>query len=375
MLHATPYRGPDKRGTMTQRREPDSRAIPHAGDGPSRDGVPVSWILAVLLRARRAILIATGVGVLLGVLWAVLSSPTYTSTFSFLPQSSDDGRAGGLASLAGQFGIPLGAIGGMSQPPQLYADLLKTPEVLAPIARESFPVNASGLKRPLSEFLNVHGDDSAVVRELTIRALREKVIASSVAVRTTNAVYVTVRTRSPQVSLSIAQRLLAGLNEYNRVTRQSQAAQERQFVEGRLAEARTSLRQAEDALQQFLQANRQFNSSPQLTFQQERLQREVALQQQLVTGLAEQFENARIREVRDTPVITLVERPRLAILPDPRGRVRKVIVSTLVACVLACAVVLGRAGWRRQQETAENDVSYAMLATEWRRVRETFKKA
>src|SRR5207245_3853543 len=149
-------------------------------------------------------------------------------------------------------------------------------------------------------------------------------------------------TRSAWVSLGIADRLLAGLNQFNLSARQSQAAAERRFVEGRLEEARASLRAAEDALQRFLQANRQIANSPQLTFQRDRLDRDVTLQQQLVTGLVQQYEDARIREVRDTPVITVIERPAIAVRPDPLRRVMTVGAGLFVSLFLVISWVLIR---------------------------------
>ena len=120
-----------------------------------------------------------------------------------------------------------------------------------------------------------------------------------------------------------------------------------------------------------MQSNRQFNA-PQLTFQQQRLQREVTLQQQVVTALAQQYEDARIREVRDTPVITVLEKPTLPVLPDPRGRLLLVTMGTLAALLLGAVVVLAREGMRRGRGEDEGDASYAMLATEWQRIRRMF---
>ncbi len=318
---------------MTQ---PSARARPQqpSGDQIPARGADVSllWILAVLLRDRRAIVLFASVGAAISILIALLQGPRYTSTFSFIPQSTLGQGSDGLANLASQFGISVGALRGPSQSPQLYADLLQTREVLSVIASDT--VSTGRERVPLSVFLGVAGSDTARVHERTMRVLREKVISSSVATRTTGAVTVRARTESPEVSLQIAERLLEGLNRFNLVTRQSQAREERRFTEERLSAARASLRAAEDALQTFLQSNRQFNA-PQLTFQQ-----------QVVMALAQQYEDARIREVRDTPVITVLEKPTLPVLPDPRGRLLLLSLGTLGALALGAAVVLAREGRR-----------------------------
>ena len=59
-------------------------------------------------------------------------------------------------------------------------------------------------------------------------------------------------------------------------------------------------------------------NSPQLTFENDRLERQVFMRQELVTAMAQAYEQARIDEVRNTPLITVIDRPEPAALPDPR---------------------------------------------------------
>jgi uncharacterized protein involved in exopolysaccharide biosynthesis len=337
--------------------------------------VSVPWIVAVLLRGRRLILALAVLGFVVSMIVAIFRMTYYTVTFSFVPQTAQDqSRSNGLASLAGQFGINLGAVGGQGPSAQLYGDLLSTREILGAVAQDTV-VDASGAHVPLSLFLHAKGENAAVRTENTVRILRDRVVGSSVATRTSGIISVTVRTQSPQASLTIADRLLAALNEFNVDKRRSQATEERRFTEGRLAAARASLRQAEDALQSFLQTNRQYAGSPELTFQKERLERELSLQQQVVTGLAQQYEDARIREVRDTPVFTVLESPVLPVLPDPRGRATTVVLGTLGATLIGMAFILGRAGWLRQKDLDAGNPSREMLAVELQNARGWFGRS
>src|SRR4051812_43862786 len=206
--------------------------------------------------------------------------------------------------------------------------MLLTRAILAPIATDSFLVRADSKERvPLSRFLKIREVEPALALEKTLREMRREVISAAISLRS-ELISVGVRTHSPLVSYAIANRLLQGLNDFNTGTRQSQAHAERLFTEKRYEAARASLREAEDALQQFEQANRQFSGSPQLTFQRDRLQRDVTLRQQVVTTLAQQYEDVRIREVRDTPVITVIEQASVAASPDPRMRGVIVLLAT-----------------------------------------------
>ena len=331
------------------------RAAGSPNDRTEASEVSLFWILTVLLRARWTFVIVTAVGLGLSLGYVLLKRPTFTATSSFLPLAQQDPSRAGLASLAGQFGVSLGAAPGGAQSPQLYADLLMTREVLAPIAADSFIVSEESPERvPLARFLRISGDGGPVVLEKTMRMLRERVISANAATRTTGVVTLNVRTRSAVLSLEISDRLLLAVNDFNLTRRQSQAAAERKFVEARLAEARTILRAAEEALQLFQQQNRQLAGSPELALRRQRLQREVELQQQLVIGLAQQYEESRIREVRDTPVITVIEHPALPARADSRSAFSTMFAALIVALLGAVSWVLASEVLRRRHGTGSD---------------------
>jgi uncharacterized protein involved in exopolysaccharide biosynthesis len=325
-------------------------------------------VLTLLLRERGIIVGAMSLALMAAVGVVLLKQRTYTTSFSFVPQVSQDQSRAGLASLAGQLGVSIGGAAGGTQSPQLYADLLRTRETLEPIIRDSVSLGSGRGRVALPTFLRASGDRQEVVMENALKALRER-ISSNVAIRTTGMVSVAVSTPEPSVSLEIATRLLKGVNDFNLKTRRSQAGEERRFTQARLVEARQSLRDAEDVLQSFLVANRQFSNSPQLEFQRTRLERDVGLQQQVVSGLAQSFEEARIREVRDTPVISVIERPALAALPDPRGGLVIVTIGAVIGLLLGILGALLRDTLRRFRELEGDDPDVSRLVTEWRRIR------
>jgi uncharacterized protein involved in exopolysaccharide biosynthesis len=72
-----------------------------------------------------------------------------------------------------------------------------------------------------------------------------------------------------------------------------------------------------------------------LSFVYDRLVNNVTLRQQIYTSVAQAYEQARIDEVRDTPVITVVEAPLLPAKPDPRPFFRMLVAGLLIALVVA----------------------------------------
>ena len=148
---------------------------------------------------------------------------------------------------------------------------------------------------------------------------------------------------SPAVSHALNSRLLALLDDFNRDTRRSQSSAERRFTEARQAQLRAELRASEDSAQRFLEDNRSgIATSPQLKFIYDRLQRGVTLKQQVYGNMVQAFEQARIDEVRDTPVITVVESPHRPARPVSRQLAIKAALAFVLGIALGIVWLLAR---------------------------------
>ena len=77
--------------------------------------------------------------------------------------------------------------------------------------------------------------------------------------------------------------------------------------------------------------------------------------QLLYNSLATSYEQAKIEEVRDLPVITILELPEMPIQPDPHGGKRKVILGMLVGLVagMVLAFLLDRLAANRNLRSDE----------------------
>ena len=181
----------------------------------------------------------------------------------------------------------------------------------------------------LAEHFGIEGETSEERNARTRRHLTDNAISVSIGPET-GVVTVRVRTDQPELSAAVGRRLLDLISAFDLEIRQSQASVERDFAGGRLGQLRTELSTAEDSLKTFLVENRQFANSPQLTFEHDRLQRQVVMMQELVTAMAQAYEQARIDEVRNTSVITVIDQPEPPALPDPRGRLMKLVLGMIL---------------------------------------------
>ena len=295
---------------------------------------PLLVLVNVLFRQRRALALAGLIGGSVGAVAGLLAVRTYESRATLIPNSAAQGLSG-LALAASQFGvdvpIPTGGAWGTS----LYVSLLQSPTLLDSVVSAPFAVaEENGRSATLAELLRVTSPNPARLRSLTIDAARRLAFVREN--RLTGAVEIVVTTRWPSVSQGIADRMIDRVHQYNLQKLRATAAAERVFVEGRAALEADSLRAAEMRLQAFQQANRALTNSPELAFRRERLQRDVQLHEVLYTNLLRGLDEARIREVRNTPVITVVEEPRLAAIP----RSRRVALKTALGLMSGFLLVL-----------------------------------
>lgn len=337
-----------------------TESVARWSSAPGDDGqISLLVVANVLLRWRRTILSCIIAGGLLGVGFGLLSTRVYTSSATFLPQGAEAANSG-IAQAASQFGfrVPTGA--GVWGPP-MYVELLRMRALLEPIVFDTVTVAEESSRRiRIIDLLQVSAPSPDRRIELGVRRLAKMV--KSKEVKALNSVQLAVTTPWPSVSFAIAQRLVRGVNEFNLRTRKSQAVAERQFVEARVNDAESTMRDAENRLQDFLQRNRNIAGSPELAFERDRLQREFTLRQQMYSSLMQSRDDARIREVRDTPVITVLEDPRMPVLPDPRNVTLKGTLGALGGALLAILLAFVVEGVSRARRTpSEEAMEFSQL--------------
>lgn len=301
-----------------------------------------SMLTLVIRHLRTLILVPIGVATL-AVLYVLLIGRTYQADSSFTPESSSSALQR-VAGLAAQFGVAIGG-GNSGESVDFYAELVQSRSILEDVVNARYFYRRQGLFAgrdsivgTLMDVYRVGGKTPEARLNAAIRTLN-----ANLAVRTnarSSIVRISVIAPSAELAESINANLLKAVSDFNVAKRQTRAASEREFVAERLRLAREELQSSEAALESFLQGNRRYEDSPQLVVQYGRLQRQVDLRQQVANTLAQAFEQSRIEEVRNTPVITVVERPEGAARPARTLR-RAALLGGLVGGLLTLAGVLG----------------------------------
>lgn len=328
---------------------------------PSRGAPPEADVslfeLMTPLVTRWKLIAGTAIGcAIVTLLLLLLQRPTYTAVSTFTPENSSSsgfmGNLVGLAGLAGQLG--LGSTSASSVSPDFFVKVAHSDEILrSALLREFTDPDSAAIKRPLLQLLDVKGDSPEERIQRGVRVLRNRTEAA--ADKSTGIVTLEVQLHSPELAADVAKYMVQLLNRFNLESRQSQSREQRRFSGERLAVAEQELRSAEQAQLAFLQRNRQYLDSPLLAFEYNRLNRQVHLRQEVYQTLTKAHEEARIAEVRDTPVLTVIDSAVAPVKPSGPRRILGTLVALIVGSALGVLLAYAAAAWSRNQRAPTPD--------------------
>jgi uncharacterized protein involved in exopolysaccharide biosynthesis len=324
-------------------------------DGRAGDEGTISFfeVGVILLSYRRLVIVLGLVGAGLGAALALFSPVVYESRALFQPQLAD-GQDGRLTQVASRFG--LGVVDGKSQwGPSVYVELLATQNVLAPVVKDTLFLEEDDRRPlPIIELVGLTVADTLRL-DRAVEALKSFFKVGEIT--EIGAVEVVVATPWPSASRALAEKLVRSVDRFSVSERRTRAAQESAFVANRKQAAEEELKDAENLLMTFLDQNRNIADSPQLQFQYERLKRDVELKRDVYVSLVHDLADAEIREVRDIPVITMLESPHRPTRPRPRHLVLKTALGALAGVLLGAAIGCLAYGWKKETARSSSDAA------------------
>lgn len=324
---------------------------------PARELSLIEMAVA-LLRHGRVLILTPLIVVAIAITLLVIRGSRFSADSAFRPQVSET-SANRFAGLAAQLGVTVPGTS-IGDPVKFYAEVAKSRDVLREVAlteyRFASAPGGDSVSGNLIALFRIKGatQDDAMRRVLNRLAKQVDVTTN----RDAGLVRVRVVTPWSELSVLMNRRILGLIDTANLVRRQSQAGAERRFIENRLTEAQAELQAAERDQERFLAQNRQYQSSPQLLLEFNRLQRRVDLRQQVYATLAQGYEQARIDEVRDTPQLTIIDRPEGSARPVG-SLVADAAMWLLIGGVLGVMLALAQEFLARQR--AQDPAGYEEL--------------
>ena len=280
----------------------------------------------------------------------------YTARTSFTVEASSNSISlpKSIAGLAGQFGVILGNTGSSAPSEDYFTALVRSDTITHPLLLSHYTADGRLAEMggtPLLDVLGVKGETPAKRLENGSRRL-SRMVRGEID-RKSGIVTLMVADRDPQRAAAIGNRLIELLNRYNVEQRKSRSRQQREFAGARLAEAQADLRAAEARLESFLSSNRRYQQSPLLLFEFNRLDRSVLQKEQLTSALAQSYEEARIAEAGDTPVISVIDAARVPTRRSFPVRWQFLLAGLIAGGILGLVLVFlleARRGWIAEQQ-------------------------
>jgi uncharacterized protein involved in exopolysaccharide biosynthesis len=267
-------------------------------------------ILSLLWQSRKFIGMVTGAVTILAIAFSFLLPETFKSTAVILPDTDKSklpSLSGGLSDLAALAGVTVGGEGAIVK---LYPTIIKSESVLQNVIYAKYKTNKFTDSVNLIQYWEIKEKSPGRDYEVTLMGLRNA-LDVNIDIKL-NVVSMTIETEEPQLSADILNTIIRTLDKFIRTKRNSNASEQRKWIEVRLAEVKADLSNAENALKDFREKNRMVSGSPQLLLDQERLMREMQINSTMYIELKKQLELVRIEEIRSTPIISVMDYARPA---------------------------------------------------------------
>lgn len=324
------------------------------------DELLIDWmgILHQLLAIRKILYKAAGVGLVIGILIALSIPKQYTVSITLSPEMGSGKSGSGLASMAASF---LGGSIGSDSPDALNATL--APDIVAstPFLLELFDARVVSqdkqidttftayldeqksswmgyvLKAPgmaisgIKSLFTNEEEEKDTIQGSTIelneedaaklKSLRQQITAE--VDKKTSITTLSVTLQDPKVTATIADSVVAKLQQYITTYRTSKAKEDCQYLEKLFKERQQEYYDAQQRYARYVDANSNvvFQST---MAERERLQNDMNLAYQVYSQVAQQLQVARAKVQEEKPVFAVVEP---AVVPlNPSGTSRKVIV-------------------------------------------------
>lgn len=314
----------------------------------------------VIWNGRMLIILITGLISVASIVYSLLLTPLYLSQITLYPSSSSGGASslGQLKGIAASFGFNIGGaetafhIPDIVNSRRLRTTLLhhqwNSREYEQPVDLITYwEINdTSGFSlNPMvwiKALLSSGGGKRNDYLKWEDRGLRK--LEKRISVRETKSGLVVVKLwmEEPRMAADIVNYFYEAILDYTVNVHNMHARLNREFIERRLEEVKGELKYAEEELKEFRERNRKVIDSPELLLVQERLIRDVKIQTEIYITLQQQYELARIEEVKETPSVVFLDEARPAVKKDKPRRKQLVIMAFMLGLIISPVVVVTR---------------------------------
>ncbi len=286
--------------------------------------------LSIIKKRIKLVIIVFLSFVIFSIIYALIAKKTYISDASILPSFEESrtasfGAFSGLASNLGLSNLP------SKSNSQLYPEIFRSRPIIFSLLEKSFK-NFDNNNETLLDLLKIE-ENSREKRLQKGYKIINKIISTNVNDRT-GVVNLSVETDKNWLSKEIADALIELFIEYNKNTITSKAKENRIFIEKQLKKTENEFNRAEEELTEHRNKNRSIDDSPELQRERGRLLLDYDMGKTNYISFKNEFEMAVLQEVKDTPVINILNTPIISQYKSRPNRRLIVIVASFMGIIL-----------------------------------------
>jgi uncharacterized protein involved in exopolysaccharide biosynthesis len=293
---------------MADTKEPD--VLPE--EPSAQSGLDPVEVLSIIWAKRKIILILS-FGASLLTLGILLLQPNYYKAVStILPETEKSklSTLGQFADVAQLAGVEIPG----SEIARLYPLIITSETVLRNVIYKEYQTKRFPQPVNLVKFWDIEKKDPGAEFDAAYRRLKGAMNADFDF--KTSLVTVTLDMTDPELAANVLNRTVAELDDFMRTKRTTNAQEQRKWVEVRLKEVADDLSKSEERLKEFREKNRRVSDSPELLLEQDRLGRDVQINSTVFIELKKQLELAKIEEIKNIPIINVLDVARAPTVKD-----------------------------------------------------------
>jgi uncharacterized protein involved in exopolysaccharide biosynthesis len=301
-------------------------------DRSQEDEIDLVEVVKKLWRNRKLIIWVTVVFMVIGIVYSLMATPYYRATLTMYPATGSK-KANRLMSMAASFGLG----GGGSIQTYNIEDVIKSRKIAKEIVLHKWNVSGSDVKMNLIDFWEIKANKEVMKMFFAIKRCRKMISISTN--KQSGLMTLSVLATDPILSSQIANYLGKAVTDYIQKHNGLVAEKNLEHIDIRLSDVKNELKEAELALKNFREGNRDV-SSPQTQLEMGRLSRELDIKQGVYLTLNQQRELALIDKIKKSPVINTLDEAEVPIRREKPKRAMICIVFTFLGGIIGIGLVL-----------------------------------
>ena len=315
-----------------------------------KNDIDISKIATALKKGKINIFYMSSLGFFLSIIYIFIATPYYQSYISINPigdNINSSRSVGGLQGLASEYGVNLNVGDFGNEKPSFYIPDIVNSRLLKKavinnkwktINNESsnlidyWKINDStnfSLGKILQRIMGKTSPSNLELKYMdsAIEKLTEQLLVQE---EESGLIVISILMEEAQLAADIANYIANYIKTYVSDIMLAYSSTHRAFIEERLQYSKQDLSKSEEELKEFSEKNPFAVDTPELQLRRGRLMRNMEVNQQVYITLRQQYEMARINELKETPVINILDSGEPASGESKPQKLMLIFLTTLI---------------------------------------------